>query len=121
MINLLETEKNENRVVGFVDESLKEDMRLPGGAVLKGGKLREEEVANRLCDTLKDLLPDELKPVTLEAAAKLAEELGLNVDEAAVCKKAMTTVELVLKGLDLLNIGRNSFLCRGLCRANWPK
>lgn len=63
VINLSETEKNENRVVGFADQNLEEDMRLPGGAVLKGGKLREEEVANRLCDTLKDLLPDELKLV----------------------------------------------------------
>lgn len=39
VINLSETEKNENRVVGFADQNLEEDMRLPGGAVLKRGKI----------------------------------------------------------------------------------
>uniref|UniRef100_A0A8C4H1P7 GTPase, very large interferon inducible 1-like 2 n=1 Tax=Dicentrarchus labrax TaxID=13489 RepID=A0A8C4H1P7_DICLA len=100
LIDLSDTEKNENRVVGFADQNLEENMGLPGGSVLQGGALNEEELANRLCDALKDLLPDKLKLVTLEAAAKLAEELGLNVDEGAVCKKSMATVEEVLKGLD---------------------
>uniref|UniRef100_A0A8D3AUK6 GTPase, very large interferon inducible 1-like 2 n=1 Tax=Scophthalmus maximus TaxID=52904 RepID=A0A8D3AUK6_SCOMX len=88
LIDVSDTEKNENSVVGFV------------GSVLQGKDLSEEELANRLCDTMKDLLPDKLKLVTLEEAAKLAVELGLNVDEGTVCKKAMATVEKVLKGLD---------------------
>ncbi|XP_044058021.1 interferon-induced very large GTPase 1 [Siniperca chuatsi] len=100
LIDLSDTEKNENRVVGFVDQNLEEDMGLPGGSVLQGRTLSEKELANRLCDTLKDLFPDKLKLVTLEGVAKLAEELGFNVDEGAVCKKAMATVEEVLKGLD---------------------
>ncbi|XP_070762538.1 interferon-induced very large GTPase 1 [Enoplosus armatus] len=100
LIDLSDTETNENRTVGFVDQNLEEDMGLPGGSVLQGRDLSEEELANRLCDTLKDLLPDKLKLVTLEGAAKLAEDQGLNVDEGAVCKKAMATVGEVLKGLD---------------------
>lgn len=102
VINLSETESenSENRVVGFVDENLEEDIGLPGGSVHQGGALREKELANKLCETLKDLLPAKLKPVSLEAAANLAEGLGLNVDEDTVCKKAMVKVEEVLKGLD---------------------
>ncbi|KAM9359472.1 interferon-induced very large GTPase 1 [Symphorus nematophorus] len=100
LIDLSDTETNENRVVGFVDQNLEEDVGLPRGSVLKGSALNEEEVANRLCGTLRDLLPDRLKLVTLEAAAKLAEAQGFNVDEGAICKKAMATVEEVLKGLD---------------------
>lgn len=100
LIDLSDTERNENRVVGFVDQNLELDMGLPRGSVLQGGALSEEELGTRLCDTLKDLLPDKLKLVTLEAAAKLAEEQGFNVDEGVSCKKAMATVEEVLKGLD---------------------
>ncbi|XP_049433197.1 interferon-induced very large GTPase 1 [Epinephelus fuscoguttatus] len=100
LIDLSDNENNENRVVGFVDQNLQEYMGLPGQIVLQGQDLSEEELANRLRDTLKDLLPNELQPVTLEAAAKLAEKLGFNVDEGPVCKRAMATVEEVLRGLD---------------------
>ncbi|XP_068592391.1 up-regulator of cell proliferation-like, partial [Cebidichthys violaceus] len=100
LIDLSDAEKNENSVVGFVDQNFEEYMSLPGVSVLQGRDLSEKELANMLCDTLKDMLPDELKLVSLEAAMKLAEELGLNVDEGEVCKKAMVTVDEVLKGLD---------------------
>ncbi|XP_071352965.1 interferon-induced very large GTPase 1 [Trachinotus anak] len=100
LIDVSDTEKNENSVVGFVGQDLEKDMGLPEGSVLQGKALSEEELANRLSDTLKDLLPDKLKHVTLEAAAKLATELGFTVDEGTVCKKAMATVDEVLKGLD---------------------
>ncbi|KAK5868655.1 hypothetical protein PBY51_009649 [Eleginops maclovinus] len=100
LIDLSDAENNDNRVVGFAVQNLEEYMELPGGSVVQGRDLSEEELAIRLCGSLKDLLPDELKLVTLEAAASLAEELGLNVDEGAVCKKAMATVEKVLEGLD---------------------
>ncbi|XP_033486536.2 up-regulator of cell proliferation [Epinephelus lanceolatus] len=100
LIDLSDNENNKDRVVGFVDQNLQEYMGLPGQIVLQGQDLSEEELANRLRDTLKDLLPNELQPVTLEAAAKLAEKLGFNVDEGPVCKRAMATVEEVLRGLD---------------------
>ncbi|XP_034723788.1 interferon-induced very large GTPase 1 [Etheostoma cragini] len=100
LIDLSDAEKNENRVVGFAGPNLEEYMGVPRGSVLQGRDLSEEELANKLCDTLKDLLPYELKHVTLEAAAKLAEEHGLNLDEGAACEKAMATVEEVLRGLD---------------------
>uniref|UniRef100_UPI0037E8AEFC interferon-induced very large GTPase 1 n=1 Tax=Semicossyphus pulcher TaxID=241346 RepID=UPI0037E8AEFC len=99
LIDLSDTETYGNRVVGFADQNLGENLGLPEGSVLQGSALSEEELASRLSDTLKDLLPDELKLVTLEAVAKLAEELGLDVDEGAVCKKAMAKAEEVLKGL----------------------
>ncbi|KAF3847709.1 hypothetical protein F7725_020737 [Dissostichus mawsoni] len=99
-LHLANSENNDNRVVGFAGQNLEEYMELPGGSVVQGRDLSEEELANMLCGSLKDLLPDELKLVTLQAAAKLAEKLGLNVDEGAVCKKAMATVEKVLEGLD---------------------
>lgn len=99
LIDLSDTEKNK-KVVGFVDQNLEGYMGLSQGSVLQGRALSEEELANRLRVTLKDLLPDKLKLVTLEAAAKLAEELGLNVDEGTVCKNVMATVEEMLKGLD---------------------
>ncbi|CAK6968162.1 interferon-induced very large GTPase 1 [Scomber scombrus] len=100
LIDISDKEKDENRVVGFVDENLEQDIGLPEGSVLPGQDLNEEELADRLSDTLKYLLPSKLKCVTIEAAEKLAAELGLNVDEEVVCKKAMATVEEVLKGLD---------------------
>ncbi|XP_071768239.2 interferon-induced very large GTPase 1 [Centroberyx gerrardi] len=92
-------EKNEKRVVGFVAQNLEEEVGLPKGSVLSGGGVSEEDLADRLRETLNDLLPDKLKLVTLEAAARTAVELGLSVDEGAVCKKAMATAEEVLKGL----------------------
>ncbi|XP_061575362.1 interferon-induced very large GTPase 1 [Cololabis saira] len=98
LIDFSETDKQENRVVEFV--GLEEQMGLPKGSVLPGGTLSEEDVASKLCENLKNLFPDKLKLVTLEAAATLAVELGLNVDEGPVCKKAMATVEEVLRGLD---------------------
>ena len=100
VIDLSDTGENENRVVGFADQNLGQVMGLPRGSVLQGRALSEEELADRLSDTLNDLLPDMLKLVSLEAAATLAEELGFSVDEGVVCKKAMATVEEVLKGLD---------------------
>lgn len=100
VINLSEMEKNESRVVGFADQNIEEDIGLPREAVIQGGALSEEELANVLSNTLKDLIPDKMKLVTLEAAADQAEEMGLKLDEAAVCRKAVTTAELVLKGLD---------------------
>lgn len=100
LVDLSDNEKNENSIVGFVDQHLEEDIGLPEGKVLQGRGLNEEELANRLSGILKELLPDKLKLVTLEAAAKLAEQLGISVDEGAVCKNAMATAEEVLKGLD---------------------
>ncbi|XP_029373638.1 interferon-induced very large GTPase 1 [Echeneis naucrates] len=100
LIDLLDAEKNENSVVGFVGQSVEEAIGLPEGSALQGNDLSEEELANRLSDTLKELLPDKLTFVTLEEAANLAAHLGLTVDEGAVCKKAMATVEEVLKGLE---------------------
>ncbi|XP_060928465.1 interferon-induced very large GTPase 1 [Limanda limanda] len=100
LIDISDTEKNEHSVVGFVGINLEQDMGLPEGSVLQGDGLSEEELADRINDILKDLLPDKLKLVTLEAAADLALELGLNVDEGTVCKKAMAKVEKVLEGLD---------------------
>uniref|UniRef100_A0A665U031 Si:dkey-202l22.6 n=1 Tax=Echeneis naucrates TaxID=173247 RepID=A0A665U031_ECHNA len=90
----------DNSVVGFVGQSVEEAIGLPEGSALQGNDLSEEELANRLSDTLKELLPDKLTFVTLEEAANLAAHLGLTVDEGAVCKKAMATVEEVLKGLE---------------------
>lgn len=100
LVNMSEMEKNENTVVGFVEQNLEEDVGLPRQAVLQGGALSGEELSHALHVILKDLLTEELNLVTLEAAAKVAEEQGFTVDETAVCKKAMETVELVLKDLD---------------------
>lgn len=99
LVDILDTEINENRVVGFVDENLEEYIGLPEESVIQGRGLSEKTLANKLCDTLKNLLPDRLKLVTLEEAAKLAVEIGLDVDEGPVCQKAMATVEEVLKDL----------------------
>ncbi|KAM6932918.1 interferon-induced very large GTPase 1 [Xenentodon cancila] len=98
LIDLSETDKQENRVVEFV--GLEEQLQLPKGSVLPGSTLSEEDVASKLCEILRKMFPDRLKLVTLEAAATLAVGLGLNVDEGLACKKAMATVEEVLKGLN---------------------
>uniref|UniRef100_A0A3Q0QU24 Up-regulator of cell proliferation-like domain-containing protein n=1 Tax=Amphilophus citrinellus TaxID=61819 RepID=A0A3Q0QU24_AMPCI len=100
LVDILDTERNESRVVGFVDENLEEYIGLPKESVIQGRGLSEETLAVKLCDTLKNLLPDRLKLVTLEEAAKLAVELGLDVDEGPVCQKAVATVEEMLKDLD---------------------
>lgn len=100
LIDLSETENNENRVVGFVGQNLKEDLSVPEGSILQGRGLNEEGLATILCDTLRELVPNQLKSVTLEATATLALEVGFNVDEGVVCKRAMATAEEVLKGLN---------------------
>ncbi|XP_028275240.1 interferon-induced very large GTPase 1 [Parambassis ranga] len=100
LIDLSDSESSEYRVVGFVGQSLDEHVGLPEGSVLRGKGLSDEELADKLCEKLKNLLSDNIKFVTLEAAANLAAAKGLNVDEGPVCKKAMATVEEVLKGLD---------------------
>lgn len=82
----------ENAVTGLFDQSTDK--------VIKRGDLREEELADRLRQTLRALLPGKVKAVTLEAVAKIAEELAFRVDETAVCKKAKATAQEVLKGLD---------------------
>lgn len=83
---------NENPVTGGFDQNIHR--------VIKRGDLSEVELADRLHQTLKELLPDKTKRVTLEAVAKLAEGLAFHVDETTVCKKAMATVQDVLKGLE---------------------
>lgn len=83
---------NENTVTGGFDQSTDK--------VIERGDLREEELADRLRQTLRELLPDKVKAVTLEAVAKLAEELDFRIDQTAVCEKAMSAAQDVLKGLD---------------------
>lgn len=100
VVNLTDTEKNENRVVGFANQNFEDDVGLPREEVIKGGDLTNEELANVLSNTLRDLMQDRLEPVTLEAAAEKVEESGLLLDEGTNCKKAMATAELVLKSLD---------------------
>ncbi|XP_074535014.1 interferon-induced very large GTPase 1 [Halichoeres trimaculatus] len=100
LIDFSDTEKHDNRVVEFADQKLCESLGLSERSVLQGNVLSEEGLCGRLSDTLKDLLADQQNLVTLEEAAKLAEELGLNIDEGTVCKKAMAKAEEVLKGLE---------------------
>uniref|UniRef100_A0A3P9QHF4 GTPase, very large interferon inducible 1-like 2 n=2 Tax=Poecilia reticulata TaxID=8081 RepID=A0A3P9QHF4_POERE len=100
LIDVYGTEGDWNTTMGYGGQSLQECLWLPKEPVLPGSTLSEEEVSNNLCEILKSWVPDSLKPVTLEAAAKLALDIGLNVDEGPVCKKAMATVEEALKGLD---------------------
>ncbi|XP_030008957.1 interferon-induced very large GTPase 1 [Sphaeramia orbicularis] len=100
LIDVSDNIKNENSVVGFIDQNLEEHLGLPQGSVVQGQNLSEEELANRLCDVLKVVLPDKLRHVTLEAAAQIALKLDLIVDEGPICKKAMATVDEMLKGLD---------------------
>lgn len=100
VVNLTDTEKNERRVVGFANQNFEEDVGLLPEEVIKGGDLTNEELANILSNTLRDLMPDKLELVTLEAAAEKVEESGLQLDEGAKCKRAMATAECVLKGLD---------------------
>ncbi|XP_061636889.1 interferon-induced very large GTPase 1 [Phyllopteryx taeniolatus] len=99
VIDLSEIETREDRVVKFVGKTLQDQICLPDGSVVSGSCLNAENVATVLCDTLKHLLPD-LRLVTLEGAAKLAVELGIDCDEGTVCKKSMGIAEEVLKGLD---------------------
>ncbi|XP_032446568.1 interferon-induced very large GTPase 1 [Xiphophorus hellerii] len=100
LIDVYGTEGEENTTMGYDGQSLQECLWLPKESVLPGSTLSVEKVANNLCEILKSWVPDNLKPVTLEAAAKLALDIGLIVDESPVCKKAMATVEEILKGLD---------------------
>ncbi|KAJ7990387.1 hypothetical protein DPEC_G00299770 [Dallia pectoralis] len=88
-----ESEKNEV-------EMLNHGLNLPEESVLSGRCVREEELANQLSKTLNHLLPDRLTYVTIEDAASIAEELGLMVDENAMCKKALAQVEEVLTGIE---------------------
>uniref|UniRef100_A0A8C7XDY1 GTPase, very large interferon inducible 1-like 2 n=1 Tax=Oryzias sinensis TaxID=183150 RepID=A0A8C7XDY1_9TELE len=92
LIDFSDTERSDNRAAEFVE--------LPRESVLPANTLSEQEVAAKLSDMLKELLPGSLKHVTLEAAATFASELDIDVDEGPVCKKAMAAVEEVLKGFD---------------------
>ncbi|KAJ3590857.1 hypothetical protein NHX12_008805 [Muraenolepis orangiensis] len=87
-------------IVGFVSKSLQEEMDLPTGSVLSGGGLGEEELAHMLRQTLNDLLPSQMKHVTLENAANIAVDVGLRLDEGPKCKNAMARVGEVLQGLE---------------------
>ncbi|XP_029025977.1 up-regulator of cell proliferation [Betta splendens] len=100
VIELSDSQQDENAVVKFAGGNGKEHTELPQGSVLQGKALSEEELANRLGVILKGLLPDKLHLVTLEETANVAVELGLKVDEGAACKSAMATVENLLTGLD---------------------
>ncbi|XP_015232758.1 PREDICTED: interferon-induced very large GTPase 1-like [Cyprinodon variegatus] len=100
LIDVQSTERELTSITGCVGQNLEEYLGLPNGAVIRGSTFSEEEVAKNFCEILQHWAPDNLKPVTLEAAAKLALDLGLIMDEGSVCKKAMATVEEVLKGLD---------------------
>ncbi|KAK2847240.1 hypothetical protein Q5P01_010239 [Channa striata] len=100
LIDVSESENNDNRNVGIVDQNLEEYVGLPEVSVLQGRSLSEKKLAKMLHVNLKHLLPDKMKLVTLDAAAQLAVGLGYNVDEGAVCKNVMATVEALLKGLD---------------------
>uniref|UniRef100_A0A3P9H7V7 Si:dkey-202l22.6 n=1 Tax=Oryzias latipes TaxID=8090 RepID=A0A3P9H7V7_ORYLA len=92
LIDFSDTERSDNRAAEFVE--------LPRESVLPANTLSEQEVAAKLSDMLKELLPGSLKHVTLEAAATFASELDIDGDEGPVCKKAMAAVEEVLKGFD---------------------
>ncbi|XP_047246847.1 interferon-induced very large GTPase 1 [Girardinichthys multiradiatus] len=100
LIDISGTEREETTVMGCGGKTLEEFLGLPNGAVVAGHTLGEDEVAKNICEILKSWVPESLKPVMLEAAAQLALDMGLNMDEGPVCKKAMATVEEVLKGLD---------------------
>lgn len=100
VVNLADAEKNEGRVVGFATQNFEEDVGLPREDVIKGGDLTDEELANILSNTLRELMPDKLELVTLEATAEKVEGSGLQLDEGAKCKRAMAKAELVLKSLD---------------------
>ncbi|XP_043976588.1 interferon-induced very large GTPase 1 [Gambusia affinis] len=100
LIDAYGTEGEENTTMGYGGQSLQKCLWLPKESVFPGSTLSEQEVANNLREILKSWVPDSLKPVTLEAAAKLALDIGLNVDESPVCAKAMATVEEILQGLD---------------------
>ncbi|KAF3692771.1 Interferon-induced very large GTPase 1 [Channa argus] len=100
LIDFSDSENEENRIAGLVNPNLEEYIGLPEVSVLQGRALTENKLAKMLQVNLKHLLPDKLKLVSLEAAANLAVGLGYNVDEGAVCKNVMATVEELLKGLD---------------------
>lgn len=102
LIDVYGKDREESTMMGFGGQTLEECLGLPKGSVLSGSgsTLNEENVAKKLSEVLRSLIPDSLKSVTLETAATLALDMGLNIDEGPVCKKAMTTVEEVLKGLD---------------------
>ncbi|XP_054651260.1 interferon-induced very large GTPase 1 [Dunckerocampus dactyliophorus] len=100
LIDLSETEITEDRTVGFLDQNLQEELGLPDESVLSGSSLHAENLANVLCDAIERLLPD-LRLTTLEAAAELAVEQGLQCDEETLCKKSMNRAEEVLKHLDM--------------------
>ncbi|KAM9801611.1 interferon-induced very large GTPase 1 [Neosynchiropus ocellatus] len=98
------SDAGENRNVGFPDQDLNEFLMLPEGSVLKGREMSEENLAQTLGQTLAELLPGSLEPVTLEAAGNTAEGLGINVDEGVACKKAMAMVEEVLKPIGEMGV-----------------
>lgn len=103
-MQLLASCKDETSNLIIID--LSKDNAVTGGfdqndnRVIKRGDLTEGELADRLRQTLRELLPDEVKAVTLEAVAKMAEGLAFHVDETAACNKAMATAQKVLKGLE---------------------
>lgn len=89
---------SEDITLGSVAQSLEQQTVLLKLSVVLGANLSEAKVTHKLSGIIKNRLADELKLITLEAVAKVALELGLNVDESPVCKKAMALAEEVLKG-----------------------
>nr|XP_061828803.1 interferon-induced very large GTPase 1-like [Nerophis lumbriciformis]XP_061828805.1 interferon-induced very large GTPase 1-like [Nerophis lumbriciformis]XP_061828806.1 interferon-induced very large GTPase 1-like [Nerophis lumbriciformis] len=100
LIDLSQTETSEDRIVGFLDQDLKEELGLPDGSVLSGSSLNADNLKLVLCDAIKHSLPD-LSFTTMEAVSKLAAEQGFHCDEETLCKKAMDKAEGVLKHLEM--------------------
>lgn len=99
VVDVSETEKNVKSNLGFAGVSFGRTTGIPKESVVQGKGLNVEEIAKSLSNTLKVLLPTELTHVSMVEAAKTASEIGLEVDEGAACKKALSMVEEVLEGL----------------------
>ncbi|XP_062329145.1 interferon-induced very large GTPase 1 [Osmerus eperlanus] len=100
MADSVEVEGDTVADVGLAGEKVMEGLGLPEGAVLSGWGVTESELADKLREALNNLLRDRLKCTTLEAVGRVAEDLGMCVDEGVVCRKASALAEEVLKGLE---------------------
>ncbi|KAJ8403707.1 hypothetical protein AAFF_G00345750 [Aldrovandia affinis] len=94
-------EEREEQEKGAALQKLAEDLELPEGAVLSWSRHDGEKVlVSRLSEAMTQLLGDNLRLVTMVEAADIAHELSIAVDEGEVCRRALTQVEEVLKGME---------------------
>ncbi|XP_066511822.1 interferon-induced very large GTPase 1 [Hoplias malabaricus] len=80
-------------------QRLMKDLELPEESLINGHDCNEDTLAEKLRDALNLLIP-KVHTTNLVAAAGMASDLNLKIDEDEICRMAFTEAEEVLHGIE---------------------